>query len=120
MAAGKFAEGIERWYADEVVMQEAGGPERVGKAVNLARERAFLGSLASISARLVRSALSGATGFSEWDYAIERAGRPPYRFRQIAVREWRAGRIARETFYHPDFPSELTGTPVSAISGVAA
>lgn len=109
LAGGDFRGAFERWYADDVVMQEAGGPETVGKVACRAREAKFAAAAVRLSARLVGAATAERTGYSEWEYAVDFGEGRAHTFRQVAVREWRDGRVVRETYYHPDFPRWMLG-----------
>ena len=103
--AGDFAGGFERWYADDVVMCEIGGPETVGKERNRARESAFFRAISQLNARLLGVAADGDTSYSEWELRLHfRTGRT-FELRQIAARRWRDDLVLRETFYHVPFPS---------------
>ena len=98
---GRMVEALQEFYADGVTMQENREPPTVGKAANLARERAFAGSIArphEVNARTV--AVDGDQVFIEWvfDYTARDGHR--VRIEEIAQQSWRQGRIERERFFY--------------------
>jgi ketosteroid isomerase-like protein len=98
---GDILHALERFYADDVAMQENDEPPTEGKAANLLREREFLSSVEKFNgAKLLASAVSGDTTFSEWeiDVSYKAAGR--FVLSQTAVRRWRDGQVVHERFYH--------------------
>jgi hypothetical protein len=104
MAEGRFLDGFERFYADDVVMRENDGPERQGKERNRAREAAFHARLKRMTATLLGGAVDGNLAYSEWRYVIEFANGEIWDYCQMAARRWQDGRIVRERFYHRGFP----------------
>jgi ketosteroid isomerase-like protein len=98
---GDILHALERFYADDVAMQENDEPPTEGKAANLLREREFFSSVEKFNgAKLLASAVSGDTTFSEWeiDVSYKAAGR--FVLSQTAVRRWRDGQVVHERFYH--------------------
>jgi ketosteroid isomerase-like protein len=99
--AGRIPEAIEEFYAEGVTMQENRQPPTVGRAANLARERAFGDSVErwhEVSARSV--AVDGDRVLIEWvfDYTTREGQR--IRMEEIAQQTWRDGRIERERFFY--------------------
>jgi ketosteroid isomerase-like protein len=99
--AGRALEGLERLYAEDVVMQENLAPPTVGKAANRERERTFYGSVDRVNEVTLHSTgWAGATTFSEWTFDLVLKDGTPVRLDEVAVRRWRDGRIAHERFYY--------------------
>ena len=99
--AGRIPEAIEEFYADGVTMQENRQPPTVGKAANLARERAFGDSVETWHEVTARSiAVDGDQALIEWvfDYTTREGRR--IRMEEIAQQTWRDGRIERERFFY--------------------
>jgi ketosteroid isomerase-like protein len=99
--AGRIPEAIEEFYAEGVTMQENRQPPTVGRAANLARERAFGDSIErwhEVSARSV--AVDADRVLIEWvfDYTTREGQR--IRMEEIAQQTWRDGRIERERFFY--------------------
>src|SRR5882762_4547744 len=67
--AGAILEAFERFYADDVVMQENTDEPKVGIDACRQAERAFLDAVEQFhSARLLGSAVNGDTSYSEWEF----------------------------------------------------
>jgi ketosteroid isomerase-like protein len=99
--AGRIPEAIERFYAEGVTMQENRRPPTVGKAANLARERAFGDSIErwhEVSARAV--AVDGDQALIEWVFEYTTREGQRIRMEEIAQQTWSDGRIVRERFFY--------------------
>lgn len=99
--AGKALQGFEKFYADDVEMQENSEKPVRGKDANRKREEEFFGSVQEFhGARLLKSAVDQNASFSEWmwDVTLEDAGR--VKMEQVSVREWKDGQVVRERFYY--------------------
>lgn len=100
ITSGKALEGFDRFYADDVVMQEGLGDKREGKQANRAYEEQFFASVAEIHQLEVHAAAShGDRSFSEWTYDITFKDGNRMSFTQVAARTWRDGKIVYERFY---------------------
>src|SRR5260370_15363431 len=65
--SGAILEALERFYADDVVMQENTHQPKVGKETCRQAERAFLDAIEEFhGARLLGSPGNGDTSYSEW------------------------------------------------------
>lgn len=97
----QLVHGIERFYADDVVMVEGGGAATAGKDANRERERLFEGGLTRWEPKLVASAVdeTSGTALNEWilDFTHDQWGSAQQR--QVAVQKWQDGRIVHEAFY---------------------
>lgn len=99
---GEILEAFDKFYADDIVMEED-GKERVGKAANREYEEQFVDALeefhsAEIKARAVDE--DNNVTFSEWenDMTLEGVGRVEQT--QVSVRTWNEeGQITHEAFY---------------------
>lgn len=99
--AGDIMGAFEKYYAEDVVMQENSDAPFEGKAVNRDREQQFVNSIAEFhGASVVSSAVSGDTSFSEWAMDVTFKGGARYKLAQVAVRTWKDGQVARERFYY--------------------
>lgn len=98
---GKAMEGFERFYADDVSMQENNDPPTVGKAANRDREIAFFGSIEKVNGfALNGEGYGGNNGFSEWhmDYVLKNGWH--VNATQIARRTWQDGKVVSERFFY--------------------
>lgn len=97
----KLVEGIERYYDDEVVMIESSSQTTVGKSANLERERAFEAGLTRWEAKLHASIVDDERhlAFNHWTIHYDHEQYGSGVLEQIAVQQWRHGKIVREAFY---------------------
>ena len=99
---GQILEAFERFYGDDVVMQENSQEPTVGKAANRAREEQFVGSVAELhEVKIEATGASSDTTFSVWLIDATYKGGPRVRQEQVAVRTWKDGKVVSERFFHP-------------------
>jgi ketosteroid isomerase-like protein len=99
--SGRALEGLERFYADDVVMQENTDEPTRGKRANREREEAFFGKVESVhEVRVHAAAAEGDVSFSEWTFDVNLKGGQRVRLDQVSVRRWKDGRIVHERFYY--------------------
>ena len=99
--SGKALEAFEKYYADDVVMQENSDAPFEGKDLNRKREQEFFGSIGEFhGAKLVASAVAEDTSFGQWwmDVTLKNGARVT--LNQVAVRTWKDGQIAQERFFY--------------------
>jgi hypothetical protein len=98
---GKAIEAFDRFYAEDVEMQENDDPPTVGKPANRERELAFFAAVETLhSIALHAAAYTNNVGFSEWTYDLTFRGAARTQMRQVAVRRWQGGKVAHERFYY--------------------
>ena len=98
---GKILDAFEKFYADDVVMQDNDYPQREGKEINREYEKAFVGGLTEFrGARVVNTIISDDIAAVEWwfDYTHKDYGVRNYK--QVSVQRWKNGKIAEEKFYY--------------------
>jgi ketosteroid isomerase-like protein len=99
--SGKAMEAFEKYYADDVVMQENSEEPRKGKAANRKVEEEFFASVEAFNGgSVVSSAVNGDVTFSEWEYDLTFKGGKRVKMNQVAVRHWKNGKIVSERFYY--------------------
>jgi ketosteroid isomerase-like protein len=98
--AGDILGTFDRHYADDVVMSENGADERVGKAANRAYEEAFVNGVEFHGAEVGAVLVDGDRSAVEWTFDLTPKGGDRVQQKQVAVQEWRDGKVVRETFYH--------------------
>ncbi len=102
--SGQILEAFDKYYADDVVMQENDDDPTVGKAANRERELAYLGSIESFhGAEVVTSAVDTDVSFSQWKTDVTYKGAPRAQSTQVAIRRWRDGKVVHERFYHQGY-----------------
>lgn len=98
---GKPLEAFEKFYADDVIMQENDNPPTVGKIANRQREEDFFSSLVDFrSAKVLDVASSDNTTMVKWQYDYTHKDWGVRNYRQISVQHWRGNQIAREEFFY--------------------
>lgn len=98
---GKILDAFEKFYADDVVMQDNNYPARDGKDLNRQYEEAFVNGLTEFrDAKVISTLVSDDMAVTEWwfDYTHKDYGVRNYR--QLAVQRWKDGRIVEEKFYY--------------------
>lgn len=98
---GKILDAFDKFYDDEVVMQDNNYPAREGKALNRQYEEAFVGGLTEFrGAKVVNTLVSDDLAVTEWwfDYTHKDYGDRNYT--QLAVQRWKNGKIVEEKFYY--------------------
>src|SRR5207248_9444342 len=96
----KVLEAFDRFYADDVVMQENSGEPCRGKAANRQRTLEWAETVSQFhAARLIGSAVSGDRAYSEWEYDVTYKNGTRHQMDEIAVRVWRDGKVVSERFY---------------------
>jgi ketosteroid isomerase-like protein len=98
---GDALEAFERFYADDVVMQENLEPPRAGKDVNRKIEQEFFSSVEQFhGAQLLGSAVNGDISYSEWEWDVTFKGGKRVKMTQVAARRWKNGKVIHERFYY--------------------
>jgi len=98
---GKILEAFDKFYADDVVMQDNDYPQRVGKEVNRQYEEAFVGGLTAFrGAKVLNTIISDGIAVVEmWmDFTHKDYGDRNYT--QVSVQRWKNGKIVEEKFYY--------------------
>ena len=98
---GDILGAFDRFYADNVTMQENSDEPTAGKAANRKREEDFVASVQEIhGVKLLSSAVNGDTSFGEWEFDATYKGGARVKLTQVAVRRWKNGQIVQERFYY--------------------
>ena len=99
--SGKAMEAFEKYYAEDVVMQENSEEPRKGKAANRKAEEEFFASVEAFNGGSVKaSAVNGDVSFSEWEMDVTFKGGHRVKMSQVAVRHWKNGKIVHERFFY--------------------
>ena len=97
---GEILETFDRFYADDVVMSENGIDERVGNAACREYEVAFVNGVTFHGAEVGSVLIDGDQAAIEWTLDFTPNGGDRLVQKQVAVQQWKDGKVARETFYH--------------------
>lgn len=98
---GKIMEAFEKYYADNVTMQENEGEIRIGKDANREYEKAFVEGIVEFHSGKTLGVATGdnySTVESFMDVTHKDWGRSARS--QVAVQRWENGKIVSEKFYY--------------------
>lgn len=98
---GRIIDGINEFYADDVVMEEPMYGRTEGKAANLVREQHFVDSVKEFKGFAVpRMAIGEDTAF--YENVMDWVGQDgtEYHLEQVSVQTWKDGKIVHERFYY--------------------
>lgn len=102
LIGGQFLKAFDRFYSDDVTMQENTLPPTVGKLPNRSRLEAFVASIETIH-HVELAAVCGCESnvtLSEWNFDLSLVGRGRRITSQVAVRRWNHGKVVHERFYY--------------------
>ena len=98
---GKALEAFEKYYHDDVVMQENESPATIGKTANLLRERQFFADITEFrSARPLKVTVGEGVTMVQWQYDYTHTSWGVRNYVQVSVQEWLDGKIIREQFFY--------------------
>ena len=108
---GKFVEGMEEFYADDVVNEEPTGVKTEGKAVVIENEKRTLERVAAYHGIEIRSIGVGeddgkgnGVSFAEYKLSVDMKDGSKFNPDQVQVTRWQGGKAKHIKFYYnPDF-----------------
>ncbi len=98
---GKAMEVFEKYYGDDVVMQENETPATIGKATNRQRELDFFSKVVEFRGLELKNVAYGENVIiSEWfvDYTHAEWGKVTHD--QVSVQQWKDDKVVHERFYY--------------------
>jgi hypothetical protein len=98
---GNAMEAFEKYYADDVVMQENEQPPTIGKAANRDRELDFFSKVTEFRGiELKAVAYNDDLIMSEWfvDYTHAEWGKVTHN--QVSISRWQNGKIVHDRYYY--------------------
>jgi len=99
--SGKLLDAFEKFYADDVAMQENADEPRKGKDENRKFEQKFMSNVEQFhGAKLLASAVSGDASFSQWEWDFTFTGGNRVQMSEVAVRRWEDGQVVHERYYY--------------------
>ncbi len=97
---GNVLEAFEKFYAEDVAMQENALAPTRGKAANRERVRQWADTVAELhGVHLIGSAVSADRAYSEWEYDVTYKNGKRHVMHEVAVRRWQDGQVIFERFY---------------------
>ncbi len=100
---GQIMEAFDKYYADDLVMQENNGEPRVGKATNRAYEEAFVNGLTAFNGAEVKALAvneEDGTVMVQWWMAFTHKDYGDIDRHQVCVQRWKDGQIVHERFFY--------------------
>lgn len=98
---GKIMEAYEKYYADDIVMQENEDAPRIGKEESRAYEEKFVNGLQEFHESKILGVAYG-DDYSAYESFMDVTHKDWGRVKrtQVAVQTWKDGKIVREKFYY--------------------
>ena len=98
---GHALEAFDKYYHNDVEMQENSQPGTKGKDANRQREIEFLGNVLEFRAATIDGmAITGSTSFVIWSYDYTHKEWGVRKYTQVAVQQWKEGKIIKEQFFY--------------------
>jgi hypothetical protein len=98
---GKSMEAFDKYYSDDVVMQENNLEPMVGKEANRAREMDFFSKVTDFrGAKLVDVAYNENLVIAVWDLDYSHSEWGERVTTQISIQHWKDGKVAKEQFVY--------------------
>lgn len=98
---GKLMDAFEKYYHEEIEMQENASAPAKGKDFHRNREREFLANVTEFrSAHVDALAVNGDTSFVIWSYDYTHKIWGLRKYTQVSVQHWKDGKIIRERFFY--------------------
>jgi len=98
---GQALEAFDRYYDDNVIMQENEYPPTVGKKANRKREEEFFSSIVEFrGAKPLKVTVGENTTMVQWHYDYTHKDWGLRNYTQVSVQEWKDGKIVREQFFY--------------------
>ena len=98
---GQLMEAFEKYYHDDVVMQENGLPPTVSKTANRERELTFLSNVTEFRGAEIKGlGVGNNLSFVIWKYDYTHKEWGVRDYTQVSIQEWKDGKIIKETFVY--------------------
>ena len=98
---GKHLEAFEKYYHDDVVIQENGKPPTAGKRANRALRTEFISSVNEfVRAKPLKVTVGEGTSIVEWQYSYNHKDYGEVKYTQVSVLEWENEKVVKERFYN--------------------
>ena len=99
--SGNLLEAFEKYYHDDVSMQENNLPPTVSKEANRQREIEFLNSITEFRGAEVKGvAVGDDISFVIWNYDYTHKDWGVRNYSQVSIQEWKDGKIIKEKFLY--------------------
>jgi hypothetical protein len=99
--SGKLIEAFEKYYDDNVSMQENAGDPVVGKKANYERELVFLNNITEFrNAAVLDLAVGDNVSYVTWQFDYTHKEWGVRNYTQVSVQRWKDGKIVHEQFFY--------------------
>ncbi|MFH6983380.1 SnoaL-like domain-containing protein [Marinoscillum luteum] len=99
--SGQMMDAFEKYYHNDVTMQENNESPTVGKDANREREIKSMGMIEEFHGAEVKATAVGENvTMVEWEMDVTYKGAPRNTSNQVAVQKWQDGQIIHERFYY--------------------
>lgn len=99
--SGKLLDAFDKYYHENVAMQENENPPVVGKSLNREREITFLNNIEEFRSASVEGIGTGNDiSFVIWNYDYTHREWGVRKYRQVSVQFWQDGKIIKEQFFY--------------------
>ena len=100
---GKLMEAFEKYYHEDVSMQENNLPPTVSKSANRNRELEFLANVSEFrNAEVKGLAVGDDISFVIWYYDYTHKEWGVKNYTQVSIQHWQDGKIIKEQFVYPN------------------
>lgn len=98
---GRMMDAFDKYYHEDVSMQENTSQPTIGKNANRKREEEFLSNITEFrSAAVVSMAASDNVSFVEWKYDYTHKEWGVRNYTQVSRQQWKDGKIIKEQFFY--------------------
>jgi hypothetical protein len=98
---GKALEAFDKYYHDDVIMQENESTPTIGKPANRKREEEFFSSIIDFrSAKPLKVTVGEGISMVQWQYDYTHQSWGERKYVQVSVQEWKDGKIIKEQFFY--------------------
>ena len=101
--SGRIIDAMREFYAEDVIMTEPAYGATKGLAANIKREEQFVASVKEFkNFQVPHIAIDAETGHAFYENVMDWIGvdGKPYHVEQVAVQQWKNGKIVSERFYY--------------------
>lgn len=101
VTGGQLLEAFDKYYHDDVIMQENEAAPTVSKAENLKREQQFLSDVTEFrGAAMKEIAVGDDVSFTVWQYDYTHKEWGVRNYQQVSIQWWKDGKIIKEQFIY--------------------
>ena len=98
---GRALEAFEKYYDDNVIMQENESTPTIGKSANRSREIEFFSSITELRAmKPLKVTVGENITMVQWFYDYTHKNWGVRNYSQVSVQEWKNGKIIKEQFFY--------------------